>query len=268
MVIFPETILHFDVARRKSVLALTEAMNNDQHIFITSQTDSTEDDPTSDTLYSVGVLTKILQIAKISGGVFRVVAQGVSRAKADSFNDNSSYIEAKITVPVIKSAPNSIKVEAMMNTVKDMFEEFAILNSHVPQDMILTAHDITDAGRLSDYIADNVIRDYRKKQEILETMNEEKRLQKIIKMFKRENNILAMEEEISERTKASMDENQKEYYLRERIKAIRAELGENDDTESELSDYREKISELKTTDENKKNLMNELRKLEKTAVRS
>lgn len=265
LVIFPGTILHFDVARKKSIFALTEAMNTNQYILITSQKSSTEDEPNTESLYSVGVLTKILQIAKVSEGVFRVVTQGVYRAKAIKFSDNSNFIEANVIKLEVKSAPNSIKVEALMNTIKDMFEEFAMLNAHVPQDMILTAHDMTEAGRLADYIADNIIRDYRKKQEILETLNEEKRLEKIVKMFKRENSVLELEEEIAEKTKSGMDENQREYYLREKLKAIHEELGDNDDIETESGTYRRKIEELKTTDENKTKLLNELQKLEKTA---
>lgn len=265
LVIFPGTILHFDVARKKSILALTEAMNTNQYIFITSQKNSSDDEPSTDNLYSVGVLTKILQIAKVSEGIFRVVTQGMYRAKAIEFEDNSSFLEADVIQLETKPAPNSMKVEALMNTVKDMFEEFAVLNAHVPQDMILTAHDMTDAGRLADYIADNVIRDYRKKQEILEMLNEEKRLEKIVKMFKRENSILELEEEIVEKTKAGMDENQREYYLRERLKAIHEELGDGDDIETESNDYRQKIAELKTNLENKKKLYTELQKLEKTA---
>lgn len=268
LVIFPGSVLHFDVARKKSVLALTAAMNSNQYIFITAQKEATDGDPSSDELYSIGVLTKILQIAKMPDNVVRVVAEGIFRAKAEHFTDNPLYFEAQVSELEIKKAPNSEKTEAMMNTVKDMFEEFAILNSHIPQDMILNARDTSDAGRLADYIADNIIRDYHKKQEILSTLNEEKRLEKIIKMFRRENNILAIEEQITEKTRLGIEENQREYYLRERLKAIHDELGDNEDFSTEISDYRTKISNLKTTDENKEKLFKELQKLEKMSASS
>lgn len=268
LVIFPGSILHFDVARKMSVLAITAAMNKNQYIFITAQKDATDGDPTGDDLCRVGVITKILQISKLQDNIIRVVAEGLYRAEAHSFTDKSAYFEASVSELEIKKAPNSDKNEAMMNTVKDMFEEFAILNSHVPQDMILTVHDTNDAGVLADYIADNIIRDYHKKQEILETLNEEKRLDKIIKMFRRENNILAIEEAITEKTKAGIEENQKEYYLRERLKAIHDELGDNDDFSSEISEYRRKILKLKISDENREKLLKEAQKLEKTAGNS
>ena len=268
LVIFPGSILHFDVARKKSVLAITSAMNRDRYIFITSQKDSTDSEPSSDDLCDVGVFTKILQIAKMPDNVIRVVAEGIYRAKAEKFVDNPVFFEAAVSeLEVIKSS-DSEKNEAMMNTVKDMFDEFAILNSHVPQDMILKVHDADDAGFLADYIADNIIRDYRRKQEILETLDEEVRMEKIIRMFRRENNVLAIEETIAEKTKADIEENQKEYYLRERLKAIHDELGDSDDFSTELYDYREQIANLKTTNENKEKLLKEVQKLEKMAVSS
>ncbi len=263
LVIFPGSVLHFDVARKKSILALTAAMNSNQYIFITSQKESTDGDPKSTDLYSVGVLTKILQIAKMPDNIFRVVAEGVFRAKSELVIDNSSYFEAQVSELEVKKAPKSEKVEAMMNTVKNMFEEFALLNSHIPQDMILYTRDTDDAGKLADYIADNVMRDYHKKQEILETLNEEKRLEKIIKMFKRENNILAIEEQINEKTQNGINQSQREYYLRERLKAIHNELGDNEDFINETEEYRNKISSLKTIDENKERLLKEVQKLEK-----
>lgn len=263
LVIFPGSVLHFDVARKKSVLALTAAMNNNRYIFITTQKKSTDGDPASYGLYSVGVLARILQIAKMSDNVLRVVAEGMFRAKSETYTDNAPYFEANVSELEVIKASSSEKIEAMMNTVKNLFEEFAVLNSHIPQDMILNTRDTYDAGKLADYIADNIIRDYHKKQEILETLNEEKRLKKIIKMFRRENNILAIEEQISEKTKQGIEENQKEYYLRERLKAIHNELGDNDDFSGEIFEYRTKILALKTTDENKEKLLKELQKLEK-----
>ncbi len=267
LVIFPGTILHFDVSRKKSILALTEAMNDNQYIFITAQKNAIDDEPSADDLYSVGVLTKILQIARITDGVFRVVAQGMYRAKVEEWTEDV-FISASVSELTVKPAPKSLKTEAQMNVVKSMFEEFAMLNAHVPQDMLLTAQDMSEAGRLADYIADNIIRDYRKKQEILETLNEEKRIEKIVKMFRRETDILALEEEIAEKTKASMDANQKEYYLRERLKAIHDELGDEENLDNEISEYRKKIEKLETIDENKEKLFNEIKRLEKTAGNS
>ena len=232
LVVFPGSILHFDVARKRSVAALTAAMEKyNQKILITAQRDSSENEPQPDDFYEMGVFARILQIAKISDSVVRVVVKGLHRAEVLQF--------------------------------KETFNEFSLINGHVPQDMYLTVYEMTDPGKLADYIADNIIRDYHKKQEILELTNEQERLHRVIEMLSYENELLVIEERISEKTKLGMDDNQKEYYLRERIKAIREELGESDDPDAEALEYRNRIAALQTTDENKERLFKEVAKLEK-----
>ena len=127
----------------------------------------------------------------------------------------------------------------------------------------MTVHEMKDAGTLSDYIADNIIRDYEKKQVILETLDEEERMKKVLEMFRYEIDVMSVEEVLAEKTKEGMDNNQKEYYLREKLRAIREELGETEDITEELFEYHMKIDDLKTTDENKENLLKEVSRLEK-----
>ncbi len=264
LVIFPETILHFDISRKKSLNALSAAMESyDQKVFITAQKDATENDPGASDYYDTGVLARILQIARMSDNVMRVVVKGIDRAVASEFIEGKLYSTAKVTVPSKEDEQASAETEARLNIIKEMFNEFAIINSHVPQDMYLTVYEMTDAGKLADYIADNVIRDYHDKQKILETLDVEERLDKIVEMLSYENDLLLIEEKITEKTKIGMDENQKEYYLRERIKAIHDELGDSEETDAEAFEYRERIKKLKTTDENKDKLLKEVRKLEK-----
>ncbi len=264
LVIFPGSVLHFDVARKKSVAAIQSAMESyNQNIFITTQVDSSESDADTDKFYKVGVFAKILQTAKISDSVIRVIIRGAYRAEAQSFTDGKIYATAKITKSNIIPAQKSAETDARMNVVKDMFNEIAIINAHIPQDIYLTVYEMNEPGKLADYLADNIVRDYHKKQIILEAFDETDRLDKIIKMLSYESEILMIEEKISEKTKLGMDENQKEYYLRERIKAIKEELGDMEDTEAEGFDYRNKILDLKTTDENKEKLLKEVQKLEK-----
>ena len=264
LVIFPGSILHFDVARKKSVAALDAAMKNfNQSIFITTQKDSAENDVNTEHFYQTGVFARILQTAKISDDVIRVIIRGMYRAEAESFVEGKIFVSAKVSKCEITPAPVNAETDARMSIIKEMFGEIAIINSHIPQDIYLTVYEMTEPGKLADYIADNILRDYHKKQTILETYNEMERLDKIIKMLSYESEILMIEEKITEKTKLGMDENQKEYYLRERIKAIKEELGDNEDTEAEGFDYRNKILDLKTTDENKEKLLKEVQKLEK-----
>ncbi len=264
LVIFPGSILHFDVARKKSVAALDAAMKNfNQSIFITTQKDSAENDVNTEHFYQTGVFARILQTAKISDDVIRVIIRGMYRAEAESFVEGKIFVSAKVSKCEITPAPVNAETDARMSIIKEMFGEIAIINSHIPQDIYLTVYEMTEPGKLADYIADNILRDYHKKQTILETYNEMERLDKIIKMLSYESETLMIEEKITEKTKLGMDENQKEYYLRERIKAIKEELGDNEDTEAEGFDYRNKILDLKTTDENKEKLLKEVQKLEK-----
>ena len=264
LVVFPGAILHFDVARKRSVAALTASMEHyNQRILITAQKDSSENEPQPDDFYQMGVLARVLQIAKISENVIRVVVKGLYRAEVTQFHDGKSFVSATVqTVPIV-SAPKTKETEAGINLLKEMFNEFSMINGHVPQDMYLTVYEMNDAGKLADFIADNIIRDYHKKQEVLELTDEENRLRKVLEMLSYENDLLMMEEKISEKTKMGMDDNQKEYYLRERIKAIRDELGEGEETDGEVLEYKEKIQALNTSDENKERLMKELQKLEK-----
>ena len=264
LVVFPGSILHFDVSRKRSVAALTAAMENyNQRIMITAQRDSSENEPQADDFYPMGVFARILQIAKISESVIRVVVKGMYRAEALQFYDGKQFITANVRQAPVIPAPDNKDTEAGINLLKEIFNEFSVINGHVPQDMYLTVYEMTDAGKLADYIADNIIRDYHKKQEILELTDETARLNKAIEMLSYENELLMIEEKISEQTKLGMDINQKEYYLRERIKAIREELGESDDPDVEALEYRNRITALNTTEENKERLLKEVTKLEK-----
>ena len=264
LVIFPGSILHFDVARKKSVTAITAAMDNyNQSIFIAAQKDSSENDPSDSDFYNIGVFARILQIAKMSDNVLRVVVKGIDRAEAVEFTEGNLYTTARVTASKVIPAPDNAETEARVNIIKEMFSEFALINTHVPQDMYLTVYEMTEPGKLADYIADNIIRDYHKKQEILEITDEAERLDRIVEMLSYENDLMMIEEKISEKTKIGMDENQKEYYLRERIKAIRDELGDGEEIDTEAFEYRNKIIDLKTSDENKQKLIKEVQKLEK-----
>ena len=264
LVVFPGSILHFDVSRKKSVAALTAAMEQtNPSLFVVTQKNSVDNEPDTEELYQIGVYAQILQVAKLSDTFFRVVIKGICRAEAIRYENQKHCIMAAMQQAVTIPAPETQETEARINILKGLFSDFAIMNSHVPQDMYLSVGEMNAPGQLSDYVADNVIRDYHKKQAVLETLDETERLDMVIQMLSYEGELVEIEERITEKTKLGMDENQKEYFLRERIKAIREELGESDDPEEEAFDYRNKILQLLTTDENKDRLLKEVAKLEK-----
>ncbi len=265
LVIFPGSVLHFDIARNRSIASLTESMKKGHYVFITAQIDTVESDPSVNDLYSVGVFSRILQIIRMTDNIFRIVVEGLFRAKAEYLDDITDYFAADLERAECISAPDDINTEAMINVLKDAAHEYAVVNQRVPQDMIITVSEMDKAGQLADYVADNLIRDYHNKQQILSLFDEKERLSQVIGMVTHEISVIRLEEEISEKTKGYMDQNQREYYLRERIRAIQDELGESsDEIGSEIQEYQRKINELNTTDENKEKLIKELRRLEKS----
>ena len=264
LVIFPGSILHFDISRNKSMRALGAAMKNDQQlVFITAQKDPFNEEPKKDDLFSVGVIARVLQMVRLSENIVRVVVKGMYRAEMVSAKEKSGYILADIKECEITHPSSEAKKDAMINVAKEIFDDYLMFNNRITNDIVMTVHEMKDEGDLADYIADNMIRDYEKKQEILEALDEDERMEKVIAMFRYETDILAIEEELTEKTKNGLDNNQKEYYLREKLKAIREELGETDDITEEVFEYQEKIENLRTTDENKSSLLKEVSRLEK-----
>lgn len=269
LVIFPGSVLHFDIARNKSVISLTEAMKKGHNVFITAQIDTAESEPSPRDLYNVGVFSRILQIVRMTDNVIRVVVEGMFRARATFIESETNYYAADLEIPKTIKPKDPLKTEATLNIVKDIVTDFAMLNQRLPQDMIISVTEMTDAGQLADYVADNMFRDYHAKQEILSIFDEEARILRVIEILTHEISVIQLEEEISEKTKGYMDQNQREYYLKEKMRAIQDELGEGtDDFLSEISEYNKTIKSLKTTEENKQKLLKEVQKLEKTAYGS
>lgn len=263
LVIYPGSILHFDVARDNSVLALNDSMRNGQHIFITSQKDPMKNDPEPDDLYDIGVYSQVMQIARLTDAYLRVVIRGVSRGQVIGYSDGSDYMKADIEELADIPSGNYLKIEALMNMIKDSVQDYAMNNIRLPQDIPLRAADIDDPGRLADFVGDNLIRDYKDKQKLLEILDEESRMTKAYELLIHEISILEIENDISEKTKENIEGNQKEYYLKERLRAIRDELGDTDDVTEEADDYKIRIEKLNTTEENKEKLRKEVRKLER-----
>ena len=268
LVIYPGSILHFDVARDNSVLALNDSMRNGQHIFITSQKDPTKNDPEPDDLFEVGVYSQVMQVARLTEAYLRVVIRGVSRAKAIGYSEGSDYLKADVEELSDIPSDNYLKIEALKNMVKDSVQDYAMNNVRLPQDIPLRAADIDDPGRLADFVGDNLIRDYKDKQKLLELLDEESRMTKAYELLIHEISVLEIENDISEKTKENIEGNQKEYYLKERLRAIRDELGDTDDNMEEADDYKSRIEELDTTEENKEKLRKEAVKLEKMVAGS
>ena len=265
IVLFPHMVLHFDVGRPKSVLALNKALAEDQLIYLTAQKDIREDDPDSDGLYEVGVVAEVKQILKMPGDNLRVIVEGLYRAKTVDILSEDPFLIADIQPLPMEELPAAYAatVEALMRGIKEEFEEYCVLSPKIPKEMVLNVLSSGDGNHLCEYIAGNLPLDLEKKQQILEECNLRKRLGRMLAILRHENTILSLEREIYEKVKDQVDQNQRDYYLREQLKVIQNELGEGEGYLSEADEYRYRIMALSLEDKTEEHLLAEADRLSK-----
>lgn len=264
LVVFPNITLHFDVGRKKSISAVKTAMITKQDIFLSTQKDMSDEAENIDAVYDIGVVCEIKQIVRIpSSDCLRVIVEGKYRAELLTFSDVNPYLTA--VVKRIDSIPYSekynLRAEALVRYAKGLFNEYSIIAQKLPNDINMGVAKLSEPGALADYIAGNIPLDYPQKQEVLSEIDSLKRIQKLIDVLGKEVKLLQLEEDINDRVQSQIDENQKEYYLHEQLKAINAELGEGDNPASEADGYREKILKLHLDADSEKKLLNECDRL-------
>jgi ATP-dependent Lon protease len=263
LVMFPGMLLQFDVGRKKSVEALESAMQNDQLIFLVAQKDLGDNDPDGSQIYKTGVVAKIRQIIRRSDEGIRLFAEGLYRAEVISVAKTEPYLLTELrrveTAPYRKTA----RSEALIRYTQSLFEEYIQNYSHIPPDIVIGVIQKKDCGELADYIAANLSLDYTEKQTILEERNPVRRLQKLSAVLKKEIQILALEAKISQKAKDQIDENQKEYFLREQMRAISEELGENDSPQQDADDLKARIKKAKLPSLQEEKLLKECERLMK-----
>ena len=267
LVMFPKMVLHFDVARKKSVLALNHAMKGNQKIFLVTQKNSRIENPEKDDLYSVGVVAKVKQILKAQGDTIRVVVEGIYRARMNELIRTDPFYEVMCTeMPMMPvEDAKQLTLDAYMGVVKDLFEEYCYYAPKMPKDLIINIIGSEDPIYVSEYLAQNLGFALEDKQQILEESSIRKRLEKLASLLRREAEILSIERTIAERVRDQVDKNQKEYYLREQLKAIHAELGDEEDEGNEIEAYRQKLKEINPDEETEKKITEEINKLSKMA---
>ncbi|MCI1964642.1 MAG: endopeptidase La [Oscillospiraceae bacterium] len=244
LVIFPGMLLQFDVGRRKSIQALEKAMDEDQLIFLVAQKELSDNDPTAEQIFSMGVVAKVKQVIRRSDDGIRLFAEGLYRAEAMSYESENPYLLANVQQVETLPARASRKAEALIRYTQNLFEQFVQNYTHIPPDIVIGVVQKKDCGELADYIASNIMFDFEEKQTILEELRPLKRLEKLAAILKKETQVLSIETQISEKAKEQIDRNQREYFLREQMKAISYELGEDDNPQQEADDLRERIEKL------------------------
>jgi ATP-dependent Lon protease len=240
LLVYPTMVLHLDVGRDKSVQALEKSMVEDHLIFLTSQKDVSIDDPGEDDVFSMGTLTKVKQMLKLPNGTIRVLVEGLSRAEALSIQDHDTYMSAKLIVHQ-DSDEKDIEHQALMRTLLDYFEQYIKMSKKISSETFTSTADIEEPGRLADIIASHLPLKLKEKQEILETIDIKQRLTRVIEIINNEKEVLNLEKKIGQRVKRSMERTQKEYYLREQMKAIQKELGDREGKTGEIAALKEKI---------------------------
>lgn len=243
--VFPHMILHFDVGRAKSIKALEEAMMKDQRIFLAAQKDPALDEPGNKDIYTIGTISKIKQLLRLPGDTIRVLVEGLERAKIVDFVSNDPYYEVNVReCPNPKHQTKDSETEALVRQVISYFEQYAKLTNRISPDTTFTLSTMEDYARLSDVIAANLVIKLEEKQRILNELSPKRRMEKLLKILVNEIEILEVEKNINKKVRQQIDKSQREYYLREQLKAIQNELGEGGQQEDEIEEYREKIKKL------------------------
>ncbi len=274
LVVFPGMFIHFDVGREKSINALRKAMDTDQEIFLVTQKDISVDDPDYNELYEIGVIANVKQVLKLPGksGNVRVAVEGVQRARLVQGlgAGKGNYLKTMIfpiEEPMVK-VEDIDYTKALVRHTKDVFADYADCAPQMPADLMTSVMQQTEPGELADYIAGNIMLEYEDRQTVLSTINPIRRLEEMCVLLASEGNLLSLEADISDKVQEQIDKNQREYYLREQMKVISAELGGGVSQEEELDRFREDIFNLRASEEVKEKLFKECDRLEKYSPQS
>lgn len=262
LLVYPSMVLHLDVGREKSVKALDQAMVDDSLILLCSQSEMNIEEPAREDIYRIGTIAKVRQMLKLPNGTIRVLVEGVVRAEVTEFLDNEEFYEV-----TLKELPEQVvtdsELDALMRTVLNQFEHYINLSKKVTPETLAAVSDIDEPGRLADVICSHLSLKIKDKQEILETIDVRERLEKLLDILNNEREVLELERKISQRVKKQMEKTQKEYYLREQMKAIQKELGEKEGRAGEVEELRSQMAEANLPEKVQEKIEKEIDRLEK-----
>ncbi|MDQ6418649.1 endopeptidase La [Paenibacillus sp. LHD-117] len=262
LLVYPSMVLHLDVGRDKSVRALERAMVEDHMILLCSQSEVNIEDPTEEDIYKIGTIAKVRQMLKLPNGTIRVLVEGVVRAEVQSYVANDEFYEV-MAKELPEEETDDPEVDALMRSVLNQFEHYISLSKKVTPETYAAVSDIDDPGRLADVITSHLSLKIKDKQDILETIDVAARLEKLLDLLNNEREVLELERQINQRVKKQMEKTQKEYYLREQMKAIQKELGEKEGRAGEAEELRGQLDEAGVPDTVKEKVNKEIDRLEK-----
>ncbi|MDQ0090840.1 ATP-dependent Lon protease [Paenibacillus anaericanus] len=267
LLVYPSMVLHLDVGREKSVKALEKAMVDDNLILLCSQSEVNIEEPTQEDIFRIGTVAKVRQMLKLPNGTIRVLVEGMERAEILEYLENEEYYEV-FAQERPEEETDDPEVDALMRTVLTQFEHYINLSKKVTPETLAAVSDIEEAGRLADVITSHLSLKIKDKQEILETIDVRKRLEKLLDILNNEREVLELERKINQRVKKQMEKTQKEYYLREQMKAIQKELGEKEGRTGEVEELRAQLEEKGLPDKVREKVEKEIDRLEKMPTSS
>jgi len=260
IVVFPHMIVPLFVGREKSVRALEDVMREDKQILLVAQKNASQDEPTTDDIYSVGTVSTVLQLLKLPDGTVKVLVEGGKRARIGSFTENELFFQAQAE-PMLEEIGDTQELEALSRSVVSQFEQYIKLNKKIPPEVLVSLNQIEDSGKLADTVASHLNLKISEKQELLEIVSVSERLERVYAYMEGEIGVLQVEKKIRNRVKRQMEKTQREYYLNEQLKAIQKELGEGEEGKDEIVELEERIVKTRFTKEAKDKALAELKKL-------
>ena len=260
---YPNMVLHFDVGRAKSIAALEQAMVADQQIMLITQKDVEVDDPSLSDLCKVGTVATIKQAMNLPNDSIRVLVEGQTRGVIEALEQEEPYMSGRIRLMEDDDGEGDPEMQALMRATQEFFEQFAGASQRMPQETIASVRDIEMPGHLADVIAANVLTGLEDRQALLEETDVKRRLEKLCGILVRETELAGLEKQVQARIKKQIEKNQKDYYLREQIKAIQTELG---DTEAnDVEELRAKMEKLPLNEEARQKCEKEIERLSRMA---
>jgi len=264
IVIYPFMIVPLFVSRDKSIKAVEEALKENRMIVLVSQKDVNKEDPQQNDLYEVGTVAIIMRMLKLPDGRIRILIQGLSRTRVDSVNAHGDYVKANITPISEPLAPeNSLEVEALVRNVRGSMERAASLGKNISPEVLAIIANLDDAGRLADLSASNLELKVEDAQSVLNIFEPVPRLRRVNDLLSKEIDVLTVQQEINSQARADIDRSQREYFLRQQLKAIQGELGEGNELFEEVEAYRNKILKIKMPENAEEESLRQLKKLER-----
>ncbi|KZE46797.1 DNA-binding protein [Brevibacillus parabrevis] len=267
LLVYPTMVLHLDVGREKSIRALEQAMVDDNKILLATQEEVHIEEPDAEQIYSIGTVARVKQMLKLPNGTIRVLVEGLQRAKIEEYLQKEDYFVVSITY-LQEEKTEENEVEALMRSLLNHFEQYIKLSKKVSPETLTSVTDIEEPGRLADVIASHLPLKMKDKQEILETVNIKERLEILLDILNNEREVLELERKIGNRVKKQMERTQKEYYLREQMKAIQKELGDKDGRQGEVDELRSQLEKSDAPERIKAKIEKELERLEKMPATS